>query len=75
MSKRVELNQQEMEDVVGGILRWTRNGEVYPQDDPSAVYSYHDYYDCQAWLVKNWDGVQNEAALRAMEQEGLVHKL
>ena len=75
MAKRVELNQQEMEGIVGGILRWTKDGVVCPQDDPSCKYGYTDYYDCQAWLVKNWDGVQNEDTLIAMEEAGLVYKL
>ena len=74
MANRIELNDLETEAVVGGILRWTQDGTVYPKDDPSVQYTYNDYYECQAWLVKNWDGVQNEATLRAMEAAGLVHQ-
>lgn len=74
MSNRIELNDQETDNVIGGALRWTKDGTVYPKNDPSVQYTYTDYYECQAWLVKYWDGVQNEATLQAMETAGLVHK-
>ena len=74
MSNRRELNEQEMNGVVGGVLRWTEDGIVYPKDDPSVQFTYTDYYDCQAWLVKNWNRAQNEDALIAMEAAGLVHR-
>ncbi len=75
MSNRVELDNQEMDQVAGGVLRWSKDGTVYPMDDPSAKYSYTDYYECAAWLVKNWNSIQNEEALIAMEKAGLVKKI
>lgn len=74
MTDRIELKDQEVDAVVGGALRWTQDGTVCPKNDPNVQYTYTDYYECQAWLVKNWDGVQNEATLQAMEVAGLVHK-
>ena len=73
MSERIELNNQEMEDVIGGILKW-KGGEVWPKDNPSAVYYYNDYYECIAWIQKNWTGKQDENTLIALEAAGLVHR-
>ena len=73
MSDRIQLNDQEMDNVAGGALRW-KNGEVYPKNDPSCVYTYTDYGLCKAWLVNNWNDTQDESCLKAMEAQGLVHK-
>ncbi len=75
MANRVMLNEQEVDNVVGGALKWLKSGVVYPKNNPDVQYSYTDYYECAAWLVKNWSGVQDEACLKAMEDQGLVHKL
>ena len=74
MSERRELFDQELENVVGGVLRW-KGGVVYPKNDPDATYSYSDYSECQAWIVTNWSGTQDESCLKAMEAAGLVHKI
>lgn len=74
MSERRELFDQELESVVGGVLKW-RDGVVYPKNDPDATYSYDDYSKCQAWIVSHWSGTQDENCLKAMEAEGLVHKI
>lgn len=73
MSDRIQLSDQEMEDVVGGALRW-KNGEVWPKNDPSCVYEYFDYGACKAWIVNNWNDTQDERTLEAMASQGLVRK-
>jgi len=75
MAERKELNDREADTIVGGALRWLDTGIVFPKNDPGAQYRYTDYYQCQSWLIKNWSGVQDENALRAMEGAGLVHKI
>ena len=72
MTDRIELNEQQVEDVVGGALVW-QGGEVWPKDDPSKVYHYTDYNACVAWLQKNWSGKQNESTLEALKAAGLVY--
>ena len=74
MSNRVELNEQQAENILGGILVW-EGGIVYPQNKPSCQYKYVNYTACQQWLVANWDKPQKEDCLKAMEAAGLVHKL
>ena len=73
MTNRIELTDEQMEDVVGGILKW-KGGTVYPKGNESAKYSYTDYTKCQQWIVENWNGVQDEACLKALEAAGYVHK-
>lgn len=73
MAERIELNDQEIEDVVGGILKW-KAGKVYAKDNPSAVYTFTNYTACQQWIIENWNKPQTEACLREMERAGLVHK-
>ncbi len=71
MADRIELNDNEMEDVVGGVLRW-KNGEVWVKTNPDCKYRYADYNACKAWLVTHWNGTQDESCLAAMAAEGLV---
>lgn len=75
MADRKELNDREADNIVGGALRWLNTGIVYPKNNPVVQYRYTDYYQCQAWLIENWSGVQDEKTLRAMEGAGLVHKI
>ena len=75
MSDRIELNSQELEDVVGGALRWC-GGKVWWKSDTSVKYKYDDYEVCLQWLRQNWGGqAQDDAALRALEKAGLIHKV
>ena len=74
MNNRIQLDEQEMESVVGGILKW-KGGNVYPKDNPDVKYRYSDYTACQQWIVANWHGAQNEACLKALAAAGLVSKL
>jgi hypothetical protein len=69
MSNRVELKDFETESVNGGILHW-EGGQVYPKDNPSAVYNYTDYDSCLQWIVANWSGAQKENCLMALEAAG-----
>ena len=73
MSNRIELNEQETENVVGGVLRW-KAGTVYPKDNPDCQYSYVDFTACQQWIIANWGKKQDESCLQALEAAGLVHK-
>lgn len=75
MSNRIELNEHQVEDVVGGALKWLQSGVVYPKNNPDCKYGYTDYYKCAAWLVANWNTIQDESCLEAMEKAGLVYKL
>lgn len=74
MAERIKINEIEAEGVVGGLLIW-EGGVVYPMDNPNARYEYADYTACQQWLIANWNTAQKENCLKAMEKEGLVHKL
>lgn len=74
MANRVNLNDAELENVVGGALRWC-DGNVYPKDNPSAVYHYSDYTDCMKYIKENWPGgAHNEDTLKMLEEAGLVWK-
>ena len=74
MSNRIKISENQVENVVGGLLLW-EGGIVHPLDDPNAKYSYTDYTACQQWLVANWDSAQKEDCLIAMESVGLVKKI
>lgn len=74
MSERREVLGEELENIVGGVLKW-KDGVVYPKNDPGATYRYTDYSACQAWIVSHWNGTQDESCLQALEAEGLVHKI
>ena len=72
MSDRINLNDAELEDVVGGALKWS-GGNVYPKDDPSKVYHYTDYVACMSYIKANWPGgAHGEATLQMLEAAGLV---
>ena len=73
MSNRIELNENEMERVQGGVLLW-EGGKVYPKDDPDAVYTYTSFTKCMQWIDANWSTVQDEDCLKAMEEAGLVSR-
>ena len=74
MADRVEVNANELENVVGGALCWG-GGDVYPQDDPGAVYHYNDYDACADYIKRHWPGgKQNEDTLKMLEEAGLVWK-
>ena len=74
MAERFELNDIETENVVGGVLKW-KDGQVYAKDNPSALYSYVSYTECQQWILANWNKPQTEECLKALEAAGLVHKI
>jgi hypothetical protein len=71
MTNREELNEKQVEEVVGGALKWC-GGAVWPKDNPSAIYHYTDYYACIAWIQANWTGKQTEDTLVALMDAGLV---
>ena len=73
--ERKELNRQQLNEVVGGSLTWEDNGTVHVKNNPQGIYQYTDYYECAAWLMENWGGVQNEACLEAMAAAGLITRI
>lgn len=74
MDKRVELNEQEAIDVVGGALRW-QGGIVYPKNDPTHKYTFTDYYACTDYIKNNWPGgTHDESTLQWLEAVGLVQR-
>lgn len=74
MADRIEINGNELDNVVGGALRWSK-GKVYPKDNPSAVYRYSDYDACVDYIKRNWPGgAQNEDTLKMLMAAGLVRK-
>jgi len=75
MSDRVEITGAELEDVVGGALRWA-GGMVWNKANPTVRYGYDNYEACLQWLRANWGGqVQDDAALQALLNAGLIHRL
>lgn len=75
MDKIAKLSDDELDNISGGVLRWTGGVVTVKNGDPNVQYSYADYYACQAWLVANWGGTQDETCLQAMEAAGLVHRI
>lgn len=72
MSDRINLNDDALENVVGGALIW-KKGKVYPKDNPDAVYHYSDLDACTAYIKKNWKGgAQTEETLKMLKAAGLV---
>ena len=68
------INGSAEEQVVGGALQWG-GGDVYPVDDPSAVYHYNDYDSCADYIKRHWPGgPQTEATLIMLMEAGLVWK-
>ena len=74
MANRVELSEEMLESVVGGVLIWGSGKTVSPKDNPSAVYKYTSFTKCMQWIDANWNTVQDESCLKAMEKAGLVTK-
>lgn len=74
MSDRIEIDANKLDDVVGGALKWG-GGNVYPKDDPSAVYHYNNYPACMAYIKEHWPGgAHNEDTLIMLKDAGLVWK-
>ena len=72
MSDRINLNDEALENVVGGALVW-KKGNVYPKDNPNAVYHYSDLNACVEYIKNNWQGgAQNEDTLKMLKAAGLV---
>lgn len=72
MANRIEINEEALDDVVGGALVWSKDG-VYPKDNPSAVYHFSDYKACTDYIKKNWKGgPQTEETLKMLKAAGLV---
>ena len=74
MANRVELSEEMLESVVGGVLIWGSGKTVAPKDNPNAVYKYTSFTKCMQWIDANWNAVQDEKCLKAMEAAGLVTK-
>ena len=74
MSERKELNEEMLDDVVGGKLRW-QGGYVFPVKDPSHKYRFTDYEKCTDYIKNNWPGGEhNESTLQWLEAAGYVTK-
>ena len=74
MSKRAELNDNLLDDVVGGALRW-QGGKVWPKDNPTHIYTFDDYEAATDYIKNNWPGgTHNEDTLIWLEAAGLVQK-
>ncbi len=72
MTNRMEVNENELENIVGGALVWEK-GIVYPKDNPSAVYHWSDYEACTDYIKENWHGgAQTEETLIMLKNAGLV---
>ena len=72
MSDRNLINENDLDLVVGGALRW-QDGNVFPKDNPSAVYHYDNINACIAFIRDNWPGgALNEDTLKMLQQHGLV---
>ena len=72
MSDRINLNEEALEDVVGGALVWKKD-TVYPKDNPNAVYHYSDLNACVNYIKSNWKGgAQTEETLKMLQAAGLV---
>lgn len=72
MSDRININEDALEDVVGGALVWKRD-TVSPKGKPEIVYHYSDLDACVNYIKKNWKGgAQNEETLKMLQAAGLV---
>ncbi len=72
MSDRINLNEEALDNVVGGALVWKKD-TVYPKDNPNAVYHYSDLSACTSYIQKNWHGgAQTEETLLMLKAAGLV---
>lgn len=74
MGKREEINETNLDDVVGGRLRW-QGGIVYPVKHPECKYTFTNYEACTDYIKNNWPGGEhNEDTLIWLESHGLVKK-
>lgn len=74
MDKRIELNEEYLDDVTGGALRW-QGGKVWPKNDPTHVYTFTDYYAATDYIKNNWPGgTHDESTLEWLEKAGYVTK-
>lgn len=74
MSDRIKLDEELMEDVTGGALRW-QGGQVWPKDNPTHKYTFSDYYACTDYIKNYWPGgTHNESTLQWLEAAGYVKK-
>lgn len=72
MTDRIELHDEEMNDVVGGALVWGAQG-VYAKDHPEVVFQFGDYKACREYIQKNWKGgAQTLETLKMLQAAGLV---
>lgn len=72
MSNRVELNELDLDGVVGGALRWKRGIVSVIGANPPVEYHFSDYTKCTDYIKNNCMGVQNEQTLLKLKEEGLV---
>jgi len=72
MDKRVQLDDTDLEAVVGGALRWQAGVVTVLGTNPPVQYHYKSYKQCSAWLREHWNAVQDESCLLALKDEGLV---
>ena len=74
MTKRSEINDFELDSVVGGSLIWSKGG-VYCKEDPETTYGFYSYSACREWIQNNWSGKpQDNDCLRALEDAGLIYE-
>lgn len=74
MSDKVLINEDLLDEVVGGKLRW-QGGYVFPVNDPTHRYRFYDYEGCTDYIKNNWPGGEhNESTLEWLEAAGYVQK-
>ena len=72
MAERFEINEEALEDVVGGSLIWSKKG-VYCKEEPTITYSFSKYSECKDWIQNNWKGKpQDNSCLKALCAAGLI---
>ena len=72
MSDRVEINENDLGEVVGGSLIWGKQG-VYCKEDRTITYSFTSYSACREWIQQNWKGKpQDNSLLEALAAAGLI---
>jgi len=76
MSDRIMIEEDDLNNVVGGSLLWTREG-VYCKENPGKVYSFAgNYAACRLWIQQNWlNKPHDNALLEALAGEGLIHEI
>lgn len=72
MSDRIELNDGELNEVVGGALVWSSEG-VYAKDHPDIVFQFKDYRKCREYIQLYWKGgAQTLETLLMLKEAKLV---